>query len=176
MNNRKILFLGLFFSGFFWANAAKAVCPVCVVAIGTCVGLSRWLGVDDTISGAWIGALLVAMILWTLMEMKKKSWSFSFDMVIVSLVYYLLIFVPLYYSGIIGHPLNKVFGIDKIIFGTAVGTAIFLLAHWFNLYLKNKNNGKVYFPYQKVVIPLLFLLAVSLLFHFIIGCQVKMPF
>lgn len=35
---------------------AQAVCPVCTVAVGTGVGLSRWLGVDDTITGLWLGA------------------------------------------------------------------------------------------------------------------------
>ena len=61
--NRGLLYLGLFFSALFWASAVKAICPLCVVAVGAGLGLSRWLGVDDVVSSIWIGALLVSMIL-----------------------------------------------------------------------------------------------------------------
>ncbi len=166
--NRKILYLGLLLSGFFWASLAKAVCPLCVVAIGAGLGLSRWLRIDDAVSSIWIGALLVSMVLWTLTEMKKKNWRFAYDTVVIFLAYYLLTFVPLYYAGIAGHPLNKIFGIDKIIFGTAVGTSIFLLSHWLHLYLKKKNNGNSFFPYQKVAIPVVVLVLTSLLFYLLI--------
>jgi len=163
--NNKILFLGLLIGGFLWASAVRAVCPLCVVAIGAGLGLSRWLGVDDIVSSIWIGALLVTMIWWTLAEMKKNNWNFPYDGVIISLAYYLLTFVPLYYSGILGHPLNKIFSIDKIVFGTILGTIISLLGHWFSIYLKKKNNDKVFFPYQKVVIPVVILILTSVIFY-----------
>ncbi|MEI7425054.1 MAG: hypothetical protein WCK10_02970, partial [Candidatus Staskawiczbacteria bacterium] len=120
--NKKILSLGLIISGFLWANVAKAVCPLCVVAVGAGLGFSEWIGIDDVVASIWIGALLVSMTLWTLIEMKKHNWRFKFDTIIISLAYYLLTFVPLYYSGIVGHPFNRIFGLDKIIFGTAIGT------------------------------------------------------
>ena len=163
-----ILFLGLLLAGFFWASMAKAVCPLCVIAVGAGLGLSRWLGVDDVVSSVWIGALLVSMILWTLIEMEKKKWRFTYDAIIISLVYYLLTFVPLYYAGIVGHPLNKFLGTDKIIFGTVVGSVVFLLAHWLNLYFKQKNKGKPFFPYQKVVLPIVVLILTSSIFYIII--------
>lgn len=158
--------------GFFWANAARAVCPVCVVAIGAGLGLSRWLGVDDVVSSIWIGALLVAMILWTLIEMKKKDWRFPLDAVVISLAYYLLTFVPLYYAAIVGHPLNKIFGIDKIIFGTAIGTVVFILSYWLHNYLKKKNNGKSFFQYQKVVLPVVVLLLTSLILYLLLTWKI----
>jgi small-conductance mechanosensitive channel len=171
VSSRILLFSGLLV-GFFGASFAKAVCPICVVAIGAGLGLSRWLGVDDVISSIWIGALLVAMILWTLTEMKKKNWRFAFDAIVIFLAYYLLIFVPLYYTGILGHPLNKIFGIDKIIFGTILGTAIVLLIHWLNKHLKQKGPdgqpGKPFFPYQKVVIPVVVLLLTSIIFYLLL--------
>lgn len=163
VSNRIIIFIGLLLSGFFWASAAKAICPLCIVAIGAGLGLSRWLGIDDTVSSIWIGALLVALIMWTLIEMRKKNWHFPFDALVISLAYYLLTFIPLYYYGIVGHPLNKIFGIDKIVFGTAVGTVIFLLSYWLHMYLKKKNNGKSFFPYQKVVLPVVILILTSLI-------------
>lgn len=176
MKKTKLIFLGLLFSGFFWASKAKAVCPVCVVAIGAGVGLCRWLGVDDIISGLWIGALIVAMIMWTLIWLRKRNWQFKYGSVIISIAYYFLIIWPLYSMNIMGHPLNKVFGIDKLLFGIISGGILFMLCNALNLFLKNRNQGKVYFPYQKVVIPFLFLIIASAIFHFIIGCQIKIPF
>lgn len=157
-------FLGLLFLGSFWASFVKAqVCPVCVVAIGAGLGLSRWLGIDDVISSIWIGALLTALILWTLMWLKKKKWDFLDDGVVITLAYILLTYIPLYYAGIVGQPLNKIWGLDKILFGSTVGTIAFFLGHWVNLYLKNKNNGKARFPYQKVICPFASLIIASLI-------------
>jgi hypothetical protein len=168
VSNKILTFLGLVIVGFLWTSTVKAICPLCVVAIGAGLGLSRWLGVDDVVSSVWIGALLVALILWTLVEMRKKNWKFPFDVVVIWLAYYLLTFIPLYYAGIVGHPLNKIFGIDKIIFGIAVGTVVFLLSNWLHLYLKKKNNGKSFFPYQKVVLPVIILALTSLIFYLLI--------
>jgi hypothetical protein len=176
MSKKIIIFLSFIIAGTVLAGTAKAVCPVCVVAIGAGVGLCRWLGVDDIISGLWIGALIVAMIMWTLIWLRQKNWQFKHSLAVISIAYYLLIIWPLYSLGIMGHPLNKVFGIDKLLFGIISGSILFLFCHWLNLFLKKKNNGKVYFPYQKVAIPLALLLAASAMLHFIIGCQIKMPF
>ena len=168
---KKKYFLSLTFlvaTGLFFSNIAKAMCPVCVVAVGAGLGFSRWLGVDDVITSIWIGALLLAIIMWTLTWFKKKGWVFSYDWIVVALAYYLLTYVPLYYVGILGHPLNTIFGMDKIIFGTAVGTVVFLLAHHLHLYLKQKNGGKSFFPYQKVVFPFSALLITSLIFYSLI--------
>jgi len=162
MKTRLLFFVSLF-SGFFWANLVRAVCPVCVVAIGAGLGLSRWLGVDDTISSTWIGGLMVAIILWTINWFKKKGWRFAYRAVYITLAYYILVYVPLYYYGIVGYPANTIWGIDKIIFGTVVGSVAFLAGDWFSNYLKKKNNGKVLFYYQKVIIPLVILLLISLI-------------
>lgn len=161
-------FFALLFAGFFWANAAKAVCPVCVVAVGAGLGFSRWLGVDDVVSSIWIGGILVAVTLWTITAMRKRNWGFPFDSIVISLAYYLLVFIPLYYAGIVGHSFNKVLGTDKIIFGAAVGTVIFLLANGLNLYLKKRNGGKVLFYYQKVVIPFVAMALASLIFFILL--------
>ena len=169
ISNKNILIAGLFaLVGFFWAGFAKAICPLCVIAIGGGLELSRWLGVDDVVSSIWIGALLVALIMWTLIEMKKHNWRFPFDTLIISLAYYLLTFIPLYYYKIIGGATHKIFGIDKIVFGSAVGTVMFLLTYWLHNYLKKKNNGKSFFPYQKVVLPVSVLILTSLTFYLLL--------
>lgn len=166
--NKKI-FLGLLFSGLLWAKSATAqICQLCVVTIGAGLGLSRWLGIDDVVSSVWIGALLVSVILWTLMYLKKKGWSFQDDGVVITFAYILLIYTPLYYVGIVGNSENQIFGLDKIIFGSSIGVASLFLGHWTNLYMKKKNNGKAFFSFQKVIIPVLFLIITSLILWTII--------
>lgn len=170
---QKYFLLSVFvFAGIVLSNYASAFCPVCVVAIGAGLGLSRWLGVDDVVSSIWIGGLLVSLIFWTLDEMKKREWRFSLDEIVVSSAYYLLTFIPLYYYGIVGHPRNKIFGVDKIIFGTAIGTVMFLFASWLHNHLKKKNNGVSYFNYQKVVIPVSVLLAASLTMYVLLKTKI----
>lgn len=165
---KKLLFFGLLFSGFVFASTAKAVCPICIVAVGAGLGLSRWLGVDDVISSVWIGALLASSSIWTIIWLNKKGWGFKYQKIIIPAFYYIFILAPLYYFDIIGHPLNKIFGIDKIIFGSVAGTIVFLLTLKLHNFLKTKNGGKSFFSYQKVVLPLAVLLITSLLFYLLI--------
>jgi hypothetical protein len=164
VSNKKALFLVALFAEFFTAGLVRAqVCPVCVVAVGAGLGLSRWFGIDDAVTSVWIGAFLAAITSWTLSFMKKKGWSFQDDGIVITLAYIVLTYVPLYYAGIVGHPLNQVFGLDKIIFGSTIGATALFLGHWLNLILKKKNKGKVYFPYQRVAVPVLCLIITSLI-------------
>ncbi|MCX6720535.1 MAG: hypothetical protein NTW11_01910 [Candidatus Staskawiczbacteria bacterium] len=163
----KLLGLAIFF-GITLSGIAKAICPVCVVAVGAGLGFSRWLGVDDVVSSIWIGALLFALSVWTIIWLGKKGWSFKYDGVVIFLAYYLLTLVPLYYADIVGHPLNKIWGIDKIIFGSAIGTITFVLSYLLHNYLKKKNGGKSFFPYQKVVLPVAITIIVSIIFYLLI--------
>jgi len=139
------------------------VCPVCVVAIGAGLGMSRWFGIDDLITSIWIGATLYALTSWTLSYMKKKNWSFQDDGIVITLLYIALTYIPLYYYGIIGITGNTLWGLDKIIVGSIIGTCALVLAHWLQLWLKKQNGGKVYFYYQKVIIPFLALVLTSLI-------------
>jgi hypothetical protein len=151
----------------FLNKTALAVCPVCTVAVGAGVGLARYIGVDDTIAGIWIGGLLVSLILWTLSFFDKKKIFFWGRWLVTTIVYLLLIVVPLVWLDILGHPLNKLWGIDKLLLGIFSGSIVFIFANFFYQWLKNKNGGKPYFPFQKVVMPILSLLILSFIFYFI---------
>jgi len=170
MNSKKIIFSIFSFLGLTLAASAKAVCPVCVVALGSGVGLCRWLGIDDTISGLWIGGLIVAMILWAIDWMNKKGYNFKFKNILIWISFYALIIWPLYSFDIMGHPLNKVWGMDKILFGIIAGGLVFLFSVFLNGHFKKQNGGKVYFPYQKVAIPVALLAIFSFIFYLIIKC------
>lgn len=161
---KAIFVLGLVFCAFA-ARAAQAVCPVCTVAVGACIGLSRYLGVDDAITGLWIGGFIVSTTIWTINWLRGKNYVFSGYKILTTALYYLMIIVPLYFTGIIGHPFNKIWGIDKLVAGIILGSALFLLSAGANARLKKRNGGKVYFPFQKVVIPILALAIGSLIFY-----------
>lgn len=152
---------------FLFARSAQAVCPVCVVAVSACVGLSQYLGIDDTISGLWIGGLLISMIIWTIDWLKRKNIKFYFRKILVAGLFYVFTIGPLYRSEMIGHPANKLWGMDKLLLGIISGSIFFLGAVFLNNYLKKKNNDKVFFPFQKVVVPVVTLGILSGIFYFL---------
>lgn len=140
------------------------MCPVCTVAVAAGLGLSRWLKIDDTISGLWAGALVVALTLWTIGYLAKKRWTFPCYTFIIALIYFSVVLVPLFYSSVIGHSANTIWGIDKFSIGTVIGAIV--LAGSLALHFALKNNiGRSYFPLQKVVIPVFTLLLFSGIFY-----------
>lgn len=168
---KKLLLFLLFSSSLFLSffSTAKAVCPICTVAVGAGLGLSRWLGIDDAISGIWIGGLILSSSLWLLDWLKKKwpkliinHWPLA-----IILVMYLLVLGPLAWTDILGHPFNTFWGIDKLIVGTAVGSLAFLASIWADKKVR-KIKGKQLFNYQKIIFPVGLLAFFSLIMYFVI--------
>lgn len=157
----------IFIMSFLFALPAMAVCPVCTVAVCVGLGLSRWLGIDDLISGVWVGGLIVSLIIWSLGWLNKKQIKFKINWLVVSVIFYCITIIPLYFSDIMGNPLNTFYGIDRILSGIIFGSLAFLLSFWLNNFLKKTNQGKVFFPFQKVALPILFLSITSLIFYLI---------
>ena len=145
------------------------VCPVCTAAVGSGVGLCRWLGIDDIISGIWIGALIVSSTIWFLSWLDGKEVRFRFRGGLVLGSFYLIFILPLYWMGTIGHSCNVIWGVDKLLVGLVLGSLGFSGSVRLHNSLKEKNNNKVYFPYQKVVVPVSFLIIESVIFYFIVS-------
>ena len=162
---RAALLLPLFLFLFPVPVGAIVVCPVCAVATGACLGVSRFLGVDDTVSSVWIGGLVVAVGLWLAGILSKKGFSRSFLKPLTIGLVALLTFVPLYWGRVVGFPGNTLQGVDKVVLGSVVGAGLFLLSLFLDGQLRKTNGGRVYFSFQRVVLPLLFLLAGSLGFY-----------
>lgn len=149
-------------------SQAQAICPVCTIAVGAGIGLAQWLGIDDAITGIWIGGLTISLIGWTINWLNKKNIRFYGRKILIVIIYYAIIVIPLFYKGLVGHPLNKLWGTDKLILGIILGSiAFFSAAIWYEI-LKKKNNDHAYFPFQKVVMPVGFLIILSLIFYFIV--------
>lgn len=164
----KKIFSALIFTFYFLLSTfhAYAQCPVCTVGVIAGLGLSRWLGIDDTISGVWIGGLLVSMTAWTLNWFKKKKIKFFGVAPVTTIVYFGMVVLPLYFKEIIGHPFNRLWGIDKLVVGISFGSIIFIIAILIYEIMK-KKNGHAHFAYEKVVIPISSLIITSVIFYFI---------
>lgn len=145
------------------------ICPVCTIAIGTGVGLFRWLGIGDSVTGLWVGGFLVSLVAVTISWFDKKRIVFIGRKIIVTAGYYLLTIIPLYWAGIMGNPLNKIWGVDKLLFGIISGSVGLLAGVLLHSWLRNKNNGKSFFPFQKVIIPILPLAILSAIFYYLIN-------
>ncbi len=157
----------LIFSLFLIVPTAFAVCPICTVAVGAGLGLSRYLGIDDTITSIWIGGLLISSYFWLLDILQRKKTKFpihKYRYLIFSILYGLVL-IPLWLGGFIGHPFNTILGIDKIIFGTFLGTVTFLTGVWLDKKVR-QIKGKQLFLYQKVVFPLSTLVLTSLIIYY----------
>jgi hypothetical protein len=179
---KKILSISAFFL-LISSKVAHAVCPVCTIAVGAGLGLAEWLGIDDSISGLWIGALIVSMSLWTINWLNKKSLALGNDGsstpirkkpsfggiisdIIIFIAYYLIVVGPLFWKGIIGHPFNKLCGIDKLLFGIILGSALFAAGAIFHVYIRKRNENKSYFKGQKIIFAIIPLIVASIILYF----------
>ncbi len=152
-----IIILFLFFI-FISVTPVYAVCPACTIAVGAGIGLSRYLGIDDTVTGLWIGGLIVSLSFWMAISWRKNKW-------LIAGLMFLITMAPLYYIDIIGHPLNTLWGVDKLLLGSFAGSGLFLLSIKADKVLRKYNQGKVFVPYQKVILPVTLLFLGSLVFY-----------
>jgi len=155
-----------------FATPVNAVCPLCTVAVGAGVGFSRSLGIDDSIVGVWIGGFLISSSLWLADWIQKKKFSKKVSGWVWSLASTLLMYaftlIPLKITGLIGVAKNTLFGIDKVLLGIILGSIMFFLGSKLHTLLQERNKGKVYFPYQRVVIPIATLLLSTIILYFIV--------
>lgn len=163
-------------------RTVSAMCPVCTVAVAGGLGLSRFLGVDDTISGLWIGGLILSSSFWFITWVEKQSKLMTklekitnkikfinkHQLInsVVIIFMYLIILLPLYWTNIIGHPLNTLWGIDKLLLGNLFGSVAFLAGKELDGGVRRKH-GKQLFNYQKVVFPVGLLIIASIIFFFV---------
>jgi hypothetical protein len=169
MAHNEVLKKSLFLFGFllFPFLSAQAFCPVCVVAVGAGLELSNYLGIDDVVTGLWIGALLVGLSAWTIEWLEKKKIKFKGKTLTVYAVYYLLTIIPLYFVGLMGQYGHTFWGVDKLLLGIVFGSTVFFSGGMWHFWLKKRNNDKVYFPFQKVVVPVGLLMLLSFVFYFL---------
>ncbi len=150
------------------AMPVHAHCPLCTAATGAAVAATRFYGMDDMIVGLFIGGFVISTALWfnNILLKRNKGKNFlpyqSFIMVLVSL---LLTFWTFKAAKLIGTATitQQIFGVDKLLAGTTAGTILSLASFESSKFLKRKNNGKVLFPFQTIVLTLLTLAIAGLI-------------
>lgn len=152
---------------FIFIHRTYAVCPVCTIAAVSCLGISHYLGIDDTVTGLWIGGLLLSTSLWFNAILRKKQIRFPFKKYIIIVTFYGLTILPLYWYHMIGLPGNSLWNVDKLLLGILIGSTLFLLGIFCDLILRASNDCKVYFYFQKTVIPISLLIVASMIFYFL---------
>ena len=152
---------------FTFPTPVLAVCPVCTVAVAAGLGISRLIGIDDSVTGIWIGGLILSSGLWLADWIGKRGWKIPFPKLLSVLLMALFVIPPLYWSKMIGLPGNILWGIDKVLLGSAIGSVVFLLGVGIDKWLRTTNGSKVYIYYQKVIVPVFLLALTSFLFYLI---------
>lgn len=143
------------------------VCPILCppIILGGSI-ISKYFGLSDLIFGIWCGALITLLFLITLRWMNKKGIKFLFRKPLLFFGFFILVYYPLYYFKFIIY-MPYFFILDKFLLGNIFGILTILLSEKFNNYLMKKNKQKVYFKFQKVLIPLVLLLFLSLIVYFL---------
>jgi len=114
--------------------------------------------------------LVVSLTIWSLSWLDKKNIKFKFRPLLVLPFFYLITLLPLYQMNLIGHSCNRLWGADKLTLGTIFGSLAFFLGILADKLLRKRSNGKAYFYFQKVIIPVFFLIVCSVTFYFITKC------
>jgi len=136
---------------------AQAVCPICTVAVAGGLGISRYLGIDDAITGVWIGGLVLSASLWLADVIRKKNWRVAHPDLTAIIVFYLFFFLILYLANFIGASNNTLWGVDKFIIGIIFGSVAFYVGMAIDQFLRKINDEQVYVYFQKVILPVLML-------------------
>jgi hypothetical protein len=147
-------------------GTALAHCPLCVVGAGAGLSISRFLGIDDAITGVWIAALLGASSLWMARLIKKEY--IPQQEVIIYITTFALTLWSFYAFNLADGHMGTLFGVTKITFGIIVGGVVFYLIEVLNALIK-KIKGKVLFPYQPIVFSLGAMVILSLLIHVLVN-------
>ena len=143
-------------------SSVRAHCPLCTGAAIGGVALARVFGVDDSISGLFMGAMVASTALW-FSKLAKKKINFKFQDAAFIVASFFLTVIPFYAAGLITNvdmvksmPEHHamlglgVFGIDKLLTGILFGTLGIWFALWLSDAIKENRNNKSLWPFQGV--------------------------
>jgi len=125
------------------------------------------LGWDDSIVGIFVGAMIVSSALWLNNILKKRSIGGNAFLRISSITVatFVLTILSFYFAGIFG-PANtyRIFGMEKIIFGSISGAVVSFAAFFTSNEIKKRNEGKTLFNYQSMTLTFGALILNALIF------------
>lgn len=151
------------------------ICDLCTVGVVAGLGITRYFGIDDTVSGVWIGAVLIVLISGINTYCEKKKWNFRFREALIAISTLGFSYFSFYMAGLI-RPGNVLFRntlydlpytwADKILVSSVTGALVLIGASSLYQWMK-KKNGKPHFPFERVVLPIVALTLTSIGFFFI---------
>lgn len=157
------------------AGSVFAHCPLCTAGIGAAAVSAGYFGLDASIIGVFVGAFGVSTGLWVGRKIKKSYIRFQLPLIVGASFFLTVIplmgiigdklYVPVLWFGGYGSLLNRVYFVDKILFGSILGGITTLSAFWLHVAIK-KVNGRVLVPFQGVIVTLLALAASGALLFF----------
>lgn len=144
---------------------AQAHCPLCVAGAAAGITLTRWVGIDDSITGVWIAAFLGSMSFWFYSWLISKKINFveKYKLAIKPFIYLAVFAATLwsFYKFQLIIRMSQIWGLDKLTFGMVAGGTLF--------YLIDLVKLKHYFNYQKIVIGLGSMVVLSLFIYILIN-------
>lgn len=148
-------------------HKAYAICQVvCPIVVAGTLTLMERFGIDNSITGLWIGGALVLCSIMTIDWLRKWKYHWSIN-IGVFVLFYVGTFLPLYFQHIVGNPLKEIWGMDKTLVGVVIGSIFFYLGDWWYRVIKEKNGGHAWFPFQKALMPIIPLAILSLIFYYV---------
>ncbi len=149
--------IALLVVGAFVSSMGRVIahCPLCTGATIVGVGITRSLGLDDSLVGVFVGAMIVSSALWVNNILKKRAIEGNKYLRIGSITVATLVLtlVTFYYAGLFGLGNEyRILGMERLVFGTLSGMVVSLAAFWGSNKLKRANKGKPFFPYQTMAV------------------------
>ena len=154
----------------FNAFQVMAHCPLCTGAVGMAAVTAKYYGMDPSIIGLFVGAFGISTGLWFGRWLQKKTGRtyIPFQFAVMTILSFVLtvvplrfistdnIYLPLLWWGEPGSMFNKIYWVDKIIFGSVLGGLLTVIGYGVHHLIK-QVHGRVLFPFQGIAITLAFL-------------------
>ena len=110
---------------------------------------------------------MLSLFFWTAGWLKRHNVTNVWLQIVVPFVVYYGLLAAVYALPGVEFGAATLWGIDKFLLGVIVGTVAFYLgARWY-IRIKRNNGGHAKFAFQKVVVPLSFLIVATIIFWFI---------
>ena len=118
--------------------------------------------------GIWLGALLLVISSGLVLLLKKKNINNIFLNILIYILDYCML-IPLYIGEVPQLIFNAktILFIDEFLFSVLSGSLMLFASSKLYYYMKNKN-GKPHFPFEKVVLPIVNLIVLSIAFSVIL--------
>ena len=169
---RAAAYFFVFFVVIFLGKRALAHCPLCTIGAAGAAGAAVWLGVSKVAVAVLIGGFSMSMGMWFSRIVKKKYVPFQREILLISV--FLLTLLPIipmfsaigpFYIPFIGD-YGRTFAVDYSFYSSLFGGAIVFFSPKLNGWIR--RSFKRSFPFQGIVLTILYLLIAAAAIHFAI--------